>query len=94
MKKLISIKFQLSEDNEICAACRKELSNNIASFAYSICGHVICGTCSKQVPKKEKKISCLVCDVNNRELIQLVNEGTGFSSKGPVIAEKFDFAFQ
>lgn len=92
LKLLLDISFSFADRKEICPVCCKELSNNVDPAVLSACGHVICKSCSSNM--KELEDSCLVCDKKHKGFIAIETEGTGFSSKGSVEAQKFDVAFQ
>lgn len=96
IKKLTALKFTESGSDWICVSCTKTLHNGIKIGALKNCGHVFCSSCIKQFVEKQKK--CVVCDekCKNKDLIQLANDGTGFSGSGDAqkIAKVYTHAMQ
>ncbi|KAJ1512540.1 hypothetical protein HMI55_006195 [Coelomomyces lativittatus] len=90
----IKLKFDPETKNHICPSCSKQFTNGLKMHIVKTCGHIVCDTCCRTliVPSK----SCNVCDkaCKAKDIIQLANEGTGFSSLGNVEAKKFEVAFQ
>ena len=89
LKDLLNLEFKKDEGESICAACKSLLSNNLGAKVLSLCGHVLCSHCCKLVKKK-----CSICNESIDKQIEIVTEGTGYSSKGGAESEKYTFAFQ
>ncbi|RIB11467.1 hypothetical protein C2G38_2020319 [Gigaspora rosea] len=79
----------------VCPSCRKTLTNSVKICLMKRCGHVICKICVEKFVKNSKQ--CFVCGekCRSKDIADMSGEGTGFASGGgPVMAERFDVAFQ
>ncbi|KIM33264.1 hypothetical protein M408DRAFT_151881 [Serendipita vermifera MAFF 305830] len=102
MKHLIPVKFtpmpnessSSNKEESMCPSCQKQLSNTTNMYLMKPCSHVICKTCTDTLVKPSSQ--CVVCDVNleSKDIIELVREGTGFASGGRVETVKTGTAFQ
>ncbi|CAG8434481.1 7367_t:CDS:2 [Scutellospora calospora] len=101
VKNFIPTKFTEDIDTKtkktsfVCPSCRKTLTNSVKICLMKRCGHVICKTCVEKFVKSSKQ--CFVCNekCRSKDITDMSGEGTGFASGGgPVMAERFDVAFQ
>ncbi|MCO5556066.1 hypothetical protein L7F22_009610 [Adiantum nelumboides] len=96
-----------NKERKICPSCKKTLSNVNKLFAVRKCGHIHCSTCidtlirpALKQAEKDKKLrpTCLKCDVtiksDEKDILSLQREGTGFTSAGNNEAKKMGVSFQ
>ncbi|KAI9098103.1 hypothetical protein DFS34DRAFT_97544 [Phlyctochytrium arcticum] len=98
IKKLIPLKFTTAKGDEeqyVCPACLKTMTNGSKIVVLKNCGHVLCKTCCGKFVRPTKK--CHQCEVKckDRDIIEFQSDGTGFSSGGgKVESSKTNVAFQ
>ncbi|CED82844.1 Uncharacterized conserved protein [Phaffia rhodozyma] len=78
----------------MCPSCSKELTNSSVSILIKTCGHVCCKACVDKVVRPGKQ--CVTCDsrAKEKDLVELVRDGTGFAAVGKAEAIKQETAFQ
>ncbi|KAG2123213.1 hypothetical protein BD769DRAFT_1743550 [Suillus cothurnatus] len=88
-------KSKLEDDGvPICPACKSNLHNNRMMFLMKPCSHVVCKVCVDKLVRVTKQ--CIVCDhaLDDKDMIELKREGTGFAGGGIAEAKKTGVAFQ
>lgn len=85
-----------AEDKQfpICPSCKSNLSNNKVMFLMKHCSHVVCKVCTDSLIRPAKQ--CIVCDktLDDRDIIELRREGTGFAGGGLAETTKSGLVFQ
>lgn len=102
LKKLFPVKFSLlaptnaSSSSQLCAtcpACLRPLNNSMPLSVLKKCGHLLCTPCISKFVSESLK--CFSCErpCKPKDIINIRSEGTGFSKKGKILAEKQGVAF-
>ncbi|OCH91178.1 hypothetical protein OBBRIDRAFT_729262 [Obba rivulosa] len=82
------------ERDPICPSCKKGFSNSVLMYLMKPCGHVTCKTCTDTLVKPAKQ--CILCDskLEDKDVIPLMREGTGYAAGGLAETSKKGIAFQ
>ncbi|EMD36841.1 hypothetical protein CERSUDRAFT_114763 [Gelatoporia subvermispora B] len=88
------IKKKEEEKDPMCPSCKKGFSNSVLMYLMKPCGHVTCKTCTDTLVKPAKQ--CIVCDskLEDKDVISLMREGTGYAAGGLAETSKKGVAFQ